>query len=289
MTQPPPGPYYNSAPPQRGMSKGKKIGFGCGGCLGILVIFGIVAAILSAAGITSSSSTSTTSSTSSSASSDSGSASTQSESSEPSTSSPKSTSAKKPSPSNTAASKMIEKYGTFKPITRNGTSAAVVDLPSGAKGALITATYRGSSNFIVSGLDDSNQSTADIGLPNAIGNYEGTSMVGQSDMGNPATRLKVEASGPWAITIKPVSSAPSFPAAGAKGKGDTVYIYTGDAATLDVTAKGSSNFIVSQVGEVQGASVNEIGNYAGQTPLVGGPQPLVIQADGSSWSLTPSK
>lgn len=185
-------------------------------------------------------------------------------------------------------SKLDSTYGKFAPITKSGSSAAIISLPASAKGGIIKATYSGSGNFIISGLDSGNKPTADIGLPNAIGHYAGTTMFGGMDLGNRATKLKIEASGPWKVVISSVSDAPKFPSSGASGTGDAVYIYTEGAATMNVTNKGSSNFIVNQVGEgFAGAQINEIGNYAGQSAFVGGPQPLTINSDGS-WTIKPT-
>lgn len=53
MAQPPQPPYGPPAPPKQGMSTGKKIGLGCGGCLAVLVVLFLFAgcvAVLSSGG-----------------------------------------------------------------------------------------------------------------------------------------------------------------------------------------------------------------------------------------------
>lgn len=271
------GPHYASQPPAQ--KKSKLARNGCLGCGGLLALIIVIIIVVTVANQSSGSGSSNTSAANQSV----------SENTSHSSGSTKTPAAKKKKDQGSdAASKLNKTYGTFKPITKSGSSAAVISLPASAKGGIIKATYSGSSNFIISGLDSSNKPTADIGLPNAIGHYAGTTMFGDIDLGNRATKLKIEATGPWNVVISPVSDAPKFPSSGASGTGDAVYAYTGDATTMNVTNKGSSNFIVNQVGEgFSGAQINEIGNYTGQSAFVSGPQPLTINSDGP-WTIKPT-
>jgi hypothetical protein len=177
-----------------------------------------------------------------------------------------------------------KEWGTFATSKKAGRSAAVVALPKGAKAGMVKMTYHGSSNFSVEVLDSSNQSTGDL-LANTIGSYAGTSAFGLSDLGKPV-KLKVSASGPWTISIAPISSAKSLPKA---GRGDGVYRYDGKATTWKISNKGDGNFTVDQVSDdlIPNLAVNEIGNYKGDVPAVDGPSVVTVASDGT-WTIRSS-
>lgn len=182
-----------------------------------------------------------------------------------------------------AANPYEGEYGTFETITQSGTGDAVIPLPAEVTAGVVTSTHTGSANFIVGGLDSSNQPTTDS-IVNAIGNYSGTAPLGLFDLGNPSTSLQVQADGAWTVTISPIATAPALPAS---GTGDGVFLYDGEAGTWAITHAGSSNFIVSQVaGLFPGSLVNEIGDYSGTVPVVAGPSVITIMADGT-WTITP--
>ena len=178
-----------------------------------------------------------------------------------------------------------ENYGTFKSFTEKGTGDGIVSLPADAAYGVVTATHKGSSNFSLTVLDDGNQSTGDL-LVNEIGNYKGTTAYGFISIGNPGVKIQVTADGDWTIKVAEVSSAPvlSLPA---KGSGDAVFLYNGDAADWSVEHKGNSNFALIQYSSdlMPNLAVNEIGNYKGVVPMSAGPSVIVITADGS-WSLS---
>jgi hypothetical protein len=162
----------------------------------------------------------------------------------------------------------------------------VVPIPAGAKAGLVEATYIGTDNFIIEGLDAQNRSTGDSPV-NAIGSYSGTTAFGFSFGGSPVT-LKVTATGPWTIKIAPISTAPTLTSP-ATGKGDSVYLWKGKATTWNITNTGAqSNFIVENNGSSDfgpDGLVNEIGNYSGTVPVTSGPAVTTIQSDGT-WSIT---
>jgi hypothetical protein len=174
-------------------------------------------------------------------------------------------------------------YGKFTPVTTTGTTDSIIKLPAGAKAGIITASYTGSGNFIISVLDSTNQPTID-GPVNAIGNYAGVSGFGFVSVGNPGTQLKVTGQGKWSITVAPVSSAPTKTPA--TGTGDSVFLYSGGAATWALSGRGKGNFIVTEysANPMPGINVNAIGAYTGKDPVDAGPAAIVIKADGP-WTI----
>jgi hypothetical protein len=175
-------------------------------------------------------------------------------------------------------------YPAFTSIIKSGHGDSVIALPTEATAGIITATYTGSENFIIEGLDDSNGSTLDMPV-NTIGKYSGTSAFGMnSSMGSATSKFKITASGAWTITISSLDSASALPAS---GHGDGVYKYDGAAPTWNIANKGSANFVVDQYsdsGELP-LLVNEIGNYSGVVPGSAGPSIIVVQSDGN-WKIS---
>ncbi|KQQ93793.1 hypothetical protein ASF62_06240 [Leifsonia sp. Leaf325] len=173
-------------------------------------------------------------------------------------------------------------FGTFGPLSQTGTGDSVIALPDAAAG-IVTATHDGASNFAISVLDATNQSTGDL-LVNTIGAYSGTTVYGFNAISQGAN-LEVKADGNWSITIAPISSAPAL---ASSGVGDAVFLYDGEASTAAITHDGASNFAVSEeTSEAlsMGLLVNEIGPYSGTVPLSGGPSVISIRADGN-WTFT---
>lgn len=177
-----------------------------------------------------------------------------------------------------------EAFGSFAPAIEKGKGDAIVTLPAGAAGGLVTATHKGSSNFSISVLDVDNQSTGDL-LVNEIGKYQGTTAYGISSLGGEPAKLEVTADGAWTIEILPLASAPALTLP-ASGSGDGVFRYDGDTADWNIQHKGKSNFVVLQTADfMPNLAVNEIGNYDGKVPMQAGPSVVVIQADGK-WSIS---
>ena len=175
-------------------------------------------------------------------------------------------------------------YGTFKPVTVSGSSDGVITLPSAATTGIITARYVGSSNFIISALDASNQPTTDLPV-DTIGNYSGVTGYGFNNLGNPAAELQITATGSWSVTVSPVSSATA--SRPASGSGDMVFLYNGPATNWSLTNTGSENFIVSQYSSsiFPNLAVDEIGHYSGEVPMDAGPSVVLIQSDGN-WTIS---
>jgi TM2 domain-containing membrane protein YozV len=173
-------------------------------------------------------------------------------------------------------------FGTFAPVTENGSGDDIVTLPAGATAGIVTATHSGSRNFSLSILDASNASTGEL-LVNTIGDYSGTTVYGLHAFGQ-GTTIKVTADGDWTLALRPISSAPAL---ASSGVGDAVYLYDGDAAKLAASHDGERNFVVmEETGEAfnMGLLVNEIGAYSGTVPLSSGPSVISVQADGN-WTL----
>ncbi|SFS11336.1 TM2 domain-containing protein [Agrococcus baldri] len=183
-------------------------------------------------------------------------------------------------PADDAASWAADTYGTFEPVTRQGSGDSIVELPAGA--GIVTASHNGSANFIVQVLDASNGSTGDL-LVNTIGAYSGTAVYGVSAFGE-GVRLQVTADGAWELTIAPVASAPEL---AASGSGDGVFLYGGDAGAAAITHDGAANFIVQQHSDdflTMGLLVNDIGAYSGTVPIGAGPSVVTVMADGG-WTI----
>lgn len=171
-------------------------------------------------------------------------------------------------------------FGTFSALAKSGRGDAVVKLPAGVQGAILVATYKGSSNFAIHSLDSGNQSI-DL-LVNEIGRYSGTTMIEAE--GDDVAKLKIEASGAWSIAVKPVAQAPVWKSSNT-GKGDGVFLYEQGAADWAVVHSGKSNFAVKAEGNGDGLLINEIGAYKGVVPVSEGPAVIVVTADGS-WTAT---
>ena len=88
-----------------------------------------------------------------------------------------------------------ERFGTFATITQSGSGDSVIQLPTEADAALVTATHEGSSNFVLQTLDGSNQ-MSDL-LVNEIGAYTGTVSYGLT--GSESGMLQITADGAWTI------------------------------------------------------------------------------------------
>ena len=191
-----------------------------------------------------------------------------------------------PAPPTTPAS-FDQTYGTFAPATGAGSGDGMMPVPTGAEAGLVTATHTGTGNFSIVGLDAQNAPTSDFAV-DTVGNYNGITAFGLGTSRSPLVNLKVTASGPWTITLAPVSTAPTL-ASGATGKGDAVYQWTGKATTWTLSnTGGAGNFAVINHGSgAFGADllVEVIGPYNASVPVKAGPAVTTIQSDGT-WSIT---
>lgn len=172
------------------------------------------------------------------------------------------------------------------PVVLSGRNDDVVKVPAalGNDLKIVVATCRCSGNFIVTGLDSSNQETAIV--VNEVGNVTATRLYNTEGQTG-AVNLKVEADGPWTLTFKDPSAARTFVST-ISGHGDDVVEYTGSVGIATFSNTGASgNFIIveySPDGGENNVDVNEIGNWRGKDPISGGPVYLDIESDGS-WSV----
>ncbi len=126
---------------------------------------------------------------------------------------------------------------------------------------------------------------------NEIGDYKGTVLF-DAETGEHSVAFEIDADGPWAATIKPVTEAPPWdPATPLKGTGDNVYLLdppSSGLVTLDLIYKGDSNFIVhAYTADGLEGIANEIGNFTGQVLLTDGTLLLEVLAHGGTWSMEP--
>lgn len=174
------------------------------------------------------------------------------------------------------------KYGAFEERRITGSGDDVIMLPAGAKAGLVAATHAGDSNFIVESTTGSGEYVSL--LVNEIGSYSGTAAFGIDPWADSSAKyLEITADGPWSVTFRPMSKAPTLPST---GRGDGVFQYlASSAATKTITHRGESNFIVeSYKGSDWDLVVNEIGNYSGRKRVAAGPSIIVVTADGS-WTV----
>jgi len=172
----------------------------------------------------------------------------------------------------------LEVFGTFDTVTFSGSADDVVTLPRAA-GAIVAATYTGSSNFAIWTLGVENEELEL--LVNTIGAYEGETAY----FDDAAASLKIAAEGPWTITVMPLNTATPMTDSNT-GTGDAVLLYDTDAALWSFTHSGESNFVVRRLvpGELE-LLVNTIGAYEGSVPVTPGAGVVTINADGN-WTFT---
>lgn len=176
-----------------------------------------------------------------------------------------------------------ERYGTFEAVTTSGEGDSVIEVPAGVQAGMVTATHKGSANFAIWSLDDSNE-PKDL-LVNTIGSYSGTTDFGLTGLGDSPSFIQITADGSWTVTLSPISSASSLGNA-AEGEGDSVFTYDGPAGAAAITHTGSANFVVHQIGDgIPALLVNGIGAYDGKVPFKKGPAVIVIRADGK-WTVS---
>jgi hypothetical protein len=171
------------------------------------------------------------------------------------------------------------------PVVLSGSGDSVLDIrkPSGDPGEAVAvhAVYNGDASFAITPLDASLQNGASI--VNTIGHYDGVIAL-DFEQGSVTTKLKVQSSGPFTITLEPLATRPRFSSTVA-GHGDDVIIYTGSAGTATLTHDGKANFVVdldSATG--QHTLVNKTGAFRGQA-AVDGAGVVVIRADGN-WTIS---
>jgi hypothetical protein len=164
-----------------------------------------------------------------------------------------------------------------------GDDVVTIEMPNPTDTFAIAAIgYSGADNFAVNSTDSTGNG-GDL-LVNTIGKYLGNVLLKPTSGGGTITTLRVSASGPWRIEIKPLSSARDI-GQGAGGHGDDVVVYRGSSGVAAIHNAGEDNFAVwAYSGDSSDLLVNEIGNYDGRVPISAGPVVLEVTSNGS-WSI----
>ena len=142
-------------------------------------------------------------------------------------------------------------------------------------------THDGGSNFQVAGYTADGERAG--GVVNEIGQYEGTRPI---NLQGPAVKeFDITADGSWSVVIRPLVDAQPAEASGVTdGSGDAVLLIAdNDAASVEASHEGESNFQVTAWGTRRSGMINEIGVYDGRVRMPADAVILEIVADGS-WS-----
>lgn len=172
---------------------------------------------------------------------------------------------------------------TLAPQTFAGVGADVIDLGVGNQRIFLVATHNGTSNFIVTALDQDLQRLG--GVINEIGNYAGTRLINANSAD--IRFIQVEADGNWTIDLIDATALPESPDT-MMGQGDAVWLYSGQGGIFAATHDGESNFVVQVItSDSTDIAINEIGTFTGRIPVSAGLAFVVVQADGT-WTLVPA-
>jgi len=182
---------------------------------------------------------------------------------------------------------------TFKTLSFSGRGNKIIKIAGLPDELLIAkATHKGTENFVIWTLDNSG-SEAEL-LVNTIGNYTGSTLVGEERTNPDVAAIKIEADGTWTLAIKDFSTARRWDSSSGAltGKGDDVVLMFPQASGLFVATfknTGDENFVIWAYSTTVGQDlvVNEIGPYSGDGTLPDGTFLLSIEAVGN-WSVTPS-
>jgi hypothetical protein len=169
------------------------------------------------------------------------------------------------------------------PIVFSGSGDNVVEVQKWSGPAILRISYAGSSNFVVWNYGADGEKI-DL-LVNTIGTYEGTRPLDFLDS-EFTTRLQIESSGQWEITILPLIQVRTELVPGTfTGNGDDVVYLDGSPDLLKIDAStAKSNFVIWGFGQVRDLLVNEIAPYDGVVIVGSGIFILAIEAEGD-WSI----
>lgn len=171
-----------------------------------------------------------------------------------------------------------------KPVTYKGRGAKVLKIKKPEEGAvLVTTTIKGpSDNNVVYALDEDNQE-GDL-LVNTIGSYKGTNLLDLD--GSETTRLKVDVSGAWTITLAPLSSAKELTTSYKGSKDMVLLVRAEEAKTLRFNSTGGDSNVTAYwyTEDDSDLLVNDIGRFKAEAPLTPGPGLIQIGSDGS-WTV----
>jgi len=172
-----------------------------------------------------------------------------------------------------------------KPLTYSGSGDEVVKFKKALKEPmLITTTWTGRSDNNTIYAYDADGDEGEL-LVNTIGSYRGTNIVNLYD-GDNVKALKIEGSGSWVITLKPLADAKAWDGSGTyKGKSDDVInvedVFDGLDSMRFKSTNADGNVTVYGLGDNgEDLIVNEIGNFSGKYLMPKGTVLLRISSDG---------
>lgn len=159
-------------------------------------------------------------------------------------------------------------------------SGDMVEIVTPVGAAIMDIEYTGGGNFILENFDSAGNQI-DL-LVNTIGAYRGRIELDFMS-GEETSMLQIQASGPWSITIQPLSldilNSVNVPGT-YQGSGDDVIFIGGNARTGTFEASREGNFIVWTIGNARELAVNEIAPYSGKVIIPNGTLLLVIKSEG---------
>ncbi|WP_040158905.1 hypothetical protein [Nigerium massiliense] len=173
-------------------------------------------------------------------------------------------------------------YGTFAPLQAAGSGDAIIRLPEDAPSGVLTLTSTGRGAVSVDSLDGTGARLEPV--VTAYGALDGEFLLGMRRPGE-ARALRLRASGPWRLTLSPVSRAPRI-SVPATGTGNSVRVYTGGTAPIRATHTGRGNFIIwACLGRDRDLVANIIGStQVATSTLELTPAVLSIRSDGN-WTV----
>jgi hypothetical protein len=157
-----------------------------------------------------------------------------------------------------------------------GNNTLTIQHPTDGGQMIAGIGYTGTGTFTVSSAA---AGTTDQQLVNATGFYLGRHVVGPTD-----DQLVVSGTGPWQITVDPVSTDRGWASGAISGNGDDVVVWQGTTtANATVHSAGPGSFVVKVNGS---AVVTQTAPFDGQVQIPAGPAVVEITANGQAWSIT---
>ena len=152
---------------------------------------------------------------------------------------------------------------------------------------LVTTSWSGPEDNNTIYAYDSDGNEGDL-LVNTIGSYKGTNLINLYEDDN-VKALKIEGSGSWKITLKPVSEATAWDGKGTfSSKSDDVInvvdVFDGLDSIRFKSTNAEGNVTVYGLGDDEDLIVNEIGNFSGKYLVPSGVTLLKISSDGR-WTM----
>ena len=191
-----------------------------------------------------------------------------------------------PRPTTDAASVALDAaYGTFDELRAAGSGDAIVRLPEDVSNGVVAFQHDGTRLVQLQSRDAGGGFLESL-VSRAGEPYRGTTAFGVLSPGR-TRALAITASGPWRMTIRPMSSAAraTLPAS---GRGDAVLVYAGGVRRVTASHRGESNFIVwAARGDERSLLANVVANGQQTSRLGVSPAVVSVKADGA-WNLAPA-